>query len=59
MCRVDWGQFEYNKRYDYSYQNNNKKYYVNGQYGKTEFNKKQFDVVFVPDKVKINEKSLY
>ena len=56
-CKVDWGQFETNKRYNYFYQNNTRKYHVNGEYGKTEFTKKQFDVMFIPDTSK-NGKNL-
>lgn len=48
VCKVDYGQFEYNKTYDYSYsfQNNFKKYYVVGEYGTNEFTKRQFDAIF-------------
>ena len=52
-CKVDYGQFETNKKYDYFYQNQTRKYHVDGQYGKTEFTKKQFDVMFTPEKKKV------
>lgn len=54
-CKVDWGQFETNKKYNYSYQNNTKKYYVIGDYSSTEFTKKQFDVMFKPEKTEIRK----
>jgi len=49
-CKIDYGQFEYNKIYDYSYsyKNNMKIYYVTGPYSSNEFTKKQFDVIFTP-----------
>jgi hypothetical protein len=50
VCKVDWGQFEINKKYYYSYEKNLRKYYVNGDYEKTEFTKKQFDVIFIAEK---------
>jgi hypothetical protein len=62
ICIVDYGQFEINKKYNYTYQNNTKKYYVNGDYSNTEFNKRQFDVMFIPEtsqKSTKNEKNLY
>ena len=48
ICKVDYGQFEYNRTYNYyySYENNMKKYYVNGEYGNTEFTKRQFESIF-------------
>jgi hypothetical protein len=48
ICKTDYGQFEYNKVYNYSYafQNNMKKYYVIGEYGDNEFTKRQFDAIF-------------
>lgn len=50
ICKLDYGQFELNKIYDYSYsfENNNIKYFVSGQYCDNEFNKKQFDTLFSP-----------
>ena len=58
-CKIDYGQFETNKKYDYSYQNQTRKYHVDGQYGKTEFTKRQFDVMFVPDNNIKNERNVY
>jgi len=49
ICKLDYGQFEFNKTYDYTY-TTDRKYYVDGQYGKTEFNKRQFDALFTSEK---------
>ena len=48
VCKIDYGQFEYNKSYNYSYliENNNIKFYVVGQYGDSEFNRRQFEAIF-------------
>lgn len=48
LCKIDYGQFEFNKKYEYyySFQNNIKKYFVKGLYGDNEFNKKQFEAIF-------------
>jgi hypothetical protein len=46
-CKVDYGQFEINKKYEYYLQN--QRYYVNGEYSKSEFTKRQFDSMFIPD----------
>lgn len=48
ICKLDYGQFEMYKIYNYFYsQKDNKKiFYVEGLYGTTEFNKKQFDTLF-------------
>jgi len=59
ICKVDYGQFEYNKVYNYSYvyqQNNMKKYYVVGEYGDNEFTKRQFDSIFT-EKILNNNKN--
>lgn len=56
ICKLDYGQFEFNKNYDYSY-STDRKYYVDGQYGKTEFNKRQFDVLFTPETKQKQNKS--
>lgn len=58
-CKVDYGQFEINKKYNYSYQNNTKKYHVDGQYSKSEFTKRQFDSMFIPENINRNEKNVY
>ena len=57
ICKIDYGQFEYNRCYNYyySYDNNMKKYHVNGEYGNTEFTKRQFDQMFITENNK-NEK---
>lgn len=49
ICKTDYGQFEYNKIYNYSYlyHNNMKKYYVVGEYSDNEFTKRQFDTIFI------------
>ena len=54
MCKIDYGQFEYNKKYDYKYsfQNNVIKYFVTGEYSETEFTKKQFESIFLFSKKK-------
>ena len=54
ICKIDYGQFEYNKQYNYfySYENNTKRYHVNGQYGNSEFTKRQFDQMFITENVK-------
>ena len=57
ICILDWGQFETYKKYKY-YQNKNNKYYVVGDYGDTEFTKKQFDAIFKPEKNTNQIKSL-
>ena len=59
VCKVDYGQFEYNKcyNYSYSYDNNMKKYHVNGEYGKTEFSKRQFDAIFTSYELDKNKKN--
>lgn len=59
ICKIDYGQFEYNKAYKYSYafENNIIKYYVVGQYGDTQFNKKQFDAIFIAENSKNKNKS--
>ena len=51
ICKIDYGQFEYNKiyKYSYEYENNIKRYYVIGQYGDSQFTKRQFDVVFTSE----------
>lgn len=48
QCKIDYGQFEFNKTYEYSYtiKNNIKKYFVKGLYGDNEFNQKQFNTIF-------------
>jgi hypothetical protein len=56
ICKLDYGQFENNKSYNYSYTKDNK-YHVDGQYGKTEFNKRQFDALFSLEKSKNQNKS--
>jgi hypothetical protein len=48
ICKNDYGQFEYNKRYKYSFNNKTNKFQVNGEYSKIEFNKKQFESIFIP-----------
>ena len=55
-CKLDYGQFEMYKVYNYHYsQKDNKKiFYVEGRYGTTELNKKQFDTLF--DLIDINNK---
>jgi hypothetical protein len=60
ICRIDYGQFEYNKKYNYfySYENNTKKYFVDGQYGNSEFTKRQFDQMFITEN-KNEQKNLY
>jgi len=57
VCKTDYGQFEYNKKYNYfySYLNNMKKYFVKGEYGETEFTKRQFDAIFSEINSKINK----
>lgn len=49
ICKVDYGQFECNKKYDYKYtfQNNVIKYFVAGDYSESEFTKKQFESIFL------------
>ena len=63
ICKIDYGQFEFNKLYNYSYSylNNMKKYYVMGQYGSNEFTKRQFDVMFSTEKSNNNgnQKNMY
>lgn len=46
ICKVDYGQFDLNEIYTYTFHNN--KYYVVGKYSDTEFNKRQFDSIFKP-----------
>lgn len=48
VCKLDYGQFEVLKTYNfyYSHKDNFKRYFVEGQYGTSEFNKKQFDALF-------------
>lgn len=48
ICKIDYGQYEFNKTYEYSYtiKNNIKKYFVKGLYGDNEFNQKQFNTIF-------------
>jgi len=48
VCKLDYGQFEIHKTYEYTYsfQNNGIRYSVEGQYGNTELNKKQFEGIF-------------
>lgn len=58
ICKIDYGQFEINKKYNYSL-SEYKKYYVDGLYGKTEFNKRQFDAIFTIEKNKINKNKSY
>lgn len=59
MCKIDYGQFEYNKMYKYSYafENNNITYYVIGQYGDTQFTKRQFNAIFISEDLKNKNKS--
>lgn len=52
-CKVDYGQFEINKNYNYILINN--RYHVDGEYSKSEFTKRQFDSMFIIDNR--NEKS--
>lgn len=44
ICKVDYGQFEVNKIYNYS--TKIKSYIVQGQYGETNFNRNQFNTIF-------------
>lgn len=48
ICKLDYGQFEMFKTYNYSYTQKQNKliFYVEGLYGTTEFNKKQFYTLF-------------
>jgi hypothetical protein len=59
VCKLDYGQFEVHKTYDYTYSNKNNfmKFHVEGQYGTTEFNKKQFEVIFNQIKTQNKNKS--
>jgi hypothetical protein len=59
ICKLDYGQFEVHKTYDYTYsnQNNFMKFHVEGQYGTTEFNKKQFEGIFNQIKTQNKNKS--
>jgi len=50
ICKNDYGQFEYNKKYEYSFNNKTNKYQVTGEYSNIEFTKKQFDSIFIPKK---------
>jgi len=61
ICKIDYGQFEYNKTYNYSYTyiNNMKKFYVIGQYSNTEFTKRQFDAIFTSESLVKNKNGLY
>ena len=61
VCKVDYGQFEYNKiyEYSYSYQGNMIKYYVIGEYGSSEFNKRQFDAIFNVSTINKNQNKSY
>lgn len=56
ICKLDYGQFENNKTYNYSCTNDNK-FHVDGQYGKTEFNKRQFNALFTLERTKNPNKS--
>jgi len=49
ICKVDYGQFECNKKYNYKYtfQGNVIKYFVVGEYSESEFTKKQFESIFL------------
>jgi len=53
-CRIDYGQFEANKKYDYIFKNNTGRYHVDGLYSESEFTKKQFTSIFIP----INQNNL-
>jgi hypothetical protein len=59
ICKTDYGQFEFNKvyKYSYSYENNYKTYYVIGQYSDTQFTKRQFDAIFISEKPENKNKS--
>lgn len=48
ICKLDYGQFEMFKTYNYSYTQKQNKlvFHVEGLYGTTEFSKKQFDTLF-------------
>lgn len=61
VCKVDYGQFEYNKTYEssYQFQNNFKKYYVVGEYGTNEFTKRQFDSIFKEYAINKNQNKSY
>ena len=47
-CKIDYGQFEANKVYEYTLKFKN--YLVQGQYGESNFNRNQFNAIFIPIK---------
>jgi len=59
ICKIDYGQFEYNKTYkfSYKYENNMKKFYVIGEYCNTEFSKRQFEAIFISENT--NKSDIY
>jgi len=61
ICKMDYGQFERNREYNYSYsyQNNFKKFHVKGQYADSEFTKRQFDTIFTTKLPNKNENKNY
>lgn len=48
FCKMDYGQFEMYKKYNFSYvrTDNQIKYFVEGQYSTTEFTQRQFNTLF-------------
>jgi len=61
ICKIDYGQFEFNRIYDYSYyyDNNMKKYHVKGEYGNTEFTKRQFEMMFTTETLNKSKNNSY
>ena len=61
ICKIDYGQFEHNREYNYSYsfENNMKKFHVKGDYGSNEFTKRQFDGIFTNKIPERNENKNY